>query len=606
MSKINFLLSLKSVPVISWININNDWYIHDINQKAKEFFGTEEEISKLLKKRKIRLALNNVYNGKYDSKKITNVKGHTLKIIKDENSSMIFTLLEKAETDLTKIFNQIDNCSIGISLIKLKKNDKIIIKYTNKILLNLIDDLENELKKGLNSRIINGNKKLNIHGCGDNYYLILIERLKNGIKKETPLEINMYKNIKLELNSIYAVLDLSVNSEYIKDIRESCNEISQIINDYYYSTLIDRDDIILDIIQFNIYDLINNFEWKDIKINYNIIPWLKGDLKKIKYILSSLYTTNSSIKIFYKSNGISNSKVKRITDINLQNIYFKIKEVKQLNPKTLRYKILEYLCSLMNGNINYYGQEIIFNLVLNSNYNDNIIGLISNIFKDLNILVWTDNNWTYINNILDSFNLHAVHVITKKRMKSYIKSTQFDIIIIDKLISKPKCIKNIIYLVDENKSIKTNKNTFKISFKDFNIISCYNILRQIINNNDSYSESSNSSVDSIKIMKTCILIDDMKTKSLFSKQITSLKQIVVDKPEEADIIIIEITKGINNIIHQQNLINKRNKILIGINFGPQLSNRQKHRIYKFNVKLILNSPISTNDFYLMYKALSSS
>ena len=604
MSHINFLLSLKSVPVISWVYINDDWYIKDFNQKAKEFFGTEYEIMKLLNKRKIRLGINNVWTGKVETKKISNVKGHTLKIIKDENTSTIFTLLEKAEADLNKLFSHFDNSSIGISLIKStkKNNNHFNIKYSNKIMPTLIEDLDDELSKGLNSRIIGGNKKFNVHSCGDNnHYLVIVERTKN-ISREIPMELNVYKSIKLELNSIYAVLDLTSNSECGKDVRESCDEISQTIDDYYYSTLIDRDDVSLDLTAFNIHDLINSFNWTNIDINYDLIPWIKGDYKKIQYILNAFYTSNSSIELFLKKNMISHrSRIIRSSYLDLQNVHFRIKFIKEVNPKSIRYRIVEYLCNLMDGSLNHYGNEVVFNLILTSNRRESSIGLISNTFKDKNILVWSDN-WNQINNILNSLGIHAVHGSTKKRVKSYIKTHTFDAIIIDKSVPKPKGVKTAIYLL--NKTTLETKGHIVIDFDNFNVISCYNILKKCLlsanrNNNNNSSPEDSIDTSDIPIMKTYVLINDTKSKSLICKQIKTLNQNIVDNPKDADVILTEIQKGsmIKNI---------KDKILVGVNFGPQLTNRQKNRIYKSNVSLILNSPVTTNDLNLMYQALSSS
>jgi hypothetical protein len=354
----------------------------------------------------------------------------------------------------------------------------------------------------------------------------------------------------LELTSIYAVLDLSntPDSECIKDVRESCDEINQTIDDYYYSTLIDRDELILDNSNmFNIYDLINSFEWSDINIDYNIVPCMKGDIKKIKYIINTFYYDFSScIDIFLKKNILSpRSKIKRSNHLDLQNLYIRIKPIKQLDPNSLRYKIIKYLCNLMDGSINDYGNEVLLNLVLSSDLK-NLNTVFSEVIK--NILVWSDDNenWNHINSILDTLGIHAVHGSTKKRIKSYIKTRNFDAIIIDKSVPKPKGIKNAIYLLPKHTS-ETKKHIL-INISNFNTITCYNILKQIENNENSKIKSKSSSEPSgdnseIKIMKTYVSVNDIKFKSLICKQIKTLNQNIVDNEKEADVIITEITKG---------------------------------------------------------------
>lgn len=594
MSKINFLLSLKSAPVISWVYINGDWYINEFNQKAKEFFGTEEEMCKLISKRKIRNTLNDVRTNKVSNKKITHVKGHTLKIIKDDENGEIFTLLEKAEADLNKLFGYIDESGIGIAIVKEKNNGHFNINYKNKQISSLVNDFEEELDKGLHSRTIDKNKKLTAHSCGNNYYLVTVERSK-GITKELPLSSDIYKSIKLELNSIYAVLDLTEETECSKDIRESCDEISQTIDDYYYSTLIDRNDVNLDLTQLNIHDIIDCYDWKKININHQIQPLAKGDIKKIKYILSALYTSDSCIEIFNKKSPTS--KIRKSSVINLENTYFRIKPAKELDSTSLRYKIIKYLCELMNGNIYDYGNEILFNIVLEFNRCNGTLGLLSNIFQNKNVLVWSEspNNWNKVNCVLSSLGIHAVHGSTKKRINSYIKTHKFDAIIIDKSISKPKGIKYAIYLI--NKPTTDTKGHVIIDINSFNIISAYNILRQYWKIKKVHEPSSDSET---KKMKTHVIISDIKSKSLIDKQIKSLDQNCVDNPKDADIILIEILKG-QKINIDPNL---KKKVIVGINFGPQMNNRQKNKLYRSGVSLILNSPVTKHDLNVMYQALS--
>lgn len=605
MSKIHFLLSLKSAPVISWVYINEDWYINEFNQKAKEFFGTEDEIVKLISKRKVRNALNYVRTNKMCSnKKINNIRGHTLKIIKDD--SQIFTILEKVETDLNKLFGYIDDSGIGIAIIKHKKNKTCEIRYKNKIIESLIDNLDEELCKGINPRIIDKNKKLSTHSCGNNNYLVLVERCKKVSNRNAPLTTDMYKNIKLELNSIYAILDLSEENESTKDVRESCDEISQSIDDYYYSTLIDRDEVHLDLLQLNIHDLVESFKWKEVKINHCVYPLPRGDIKKIKYILNALYTSESCIEIFIKTILRSSiSRIRKSNHIDLENIYFRIKNPKELNNKSLRYKIIKYLCEIMNGNIYDYDNEVLFNIVLESDHRHNNLGLLTNSFQDKNILVWSESidNWNTINCILTSLGINAVHGKTKKRINSYIKTHKFDAIIIDKSIAKPKKIKTAIYLLPKH-TIDT-KGSIVIDINEFDIMSAYNVLRQCWRNKKNKDKlNSNKTISSssgdIKVMKTHVAISDSKSKSLINKQIKSLNQNCTDNPKDADIIIIEILKG-----QKTNIDRFKKKVIVGINFGPQLTNRQKNKIYRGGISLILNTPVTKNDLIVMYQALSS-
>ena len=131
-------------------------------------------------------------------------------------------------------------------------------------------------KKSLNDKILECVLKgafqyenINLYKI-DEYYLIIINNRKNN---ENIIEHDdLYNNSKIELNTIYGLIDLfntEEDKEYIKNIEDACKNIEQDLDDYNYIRKINNNSLVIKRNYFDVRELVLH-DNEDIKLLYRL------------------------------------------------------------------------------------------------------------------------------------------------------------------------------------------------------------------------------------------------------------------------------------------------------------------------------------------------
>lgn len=334
---------LKNVPALIWkFNNYNEVVYVDSNEKGKSILlnvydKKSEEISlsdlsfSPKKINKIESMMFDLHKKKEHSvKKIHNaMPGMTLKIINHKDDVNIYMLLEKNEKDKSSKFEKnIKILPLGIGIIRLKqgKNIKYISENNSfrKVKCKSFKDklIECILNEDFSCYCSDSETYINIYKIKENsiekndLYLVIIAKHMKSKKnfttsgKNEKLKLDVYNNAKIEINTIYGMLDLfreditdnnQVNTDYLSNIQDACTSIEEELDNYYYISMINNNTITIKKSHFDLrellYSSINKLKEQNLidrkisiklNINYDVDPYLIGDITKISYIFETL------------------------------------------------------------------------------------------------------------------------------------------------------------------------------------------------------------------------------------------------------------------------------------------------------------------------------
>jgi len=611
-----FLKNIEDVPLIiwQWDNIKKISQLKcvKINKNANELFFKNNKIPNdeitlkslnLVKYHKVKriikknMCKESVYKTPVKNDCMNRV--FTIKHVIKHRSSITLRLFKCDNNKICMFFEQnrksikdiIENINVGIGFLNIESTSiKIMLSNSQfEIIWNKLYKIDSFKNKIIDQQFSNFyysvndiNYYINCHRNNDNTHILITIKVQSAnlsqIKRYESLlnlinqksDIELYDNIKIQLNSLYGLIDLisdfSWNDEqieYITNIKETTTNTEDSIDNYYYSQLIRRRRLVIKDNYFDLREFMNvivNYIKQNApstnptyNIDYNIIPFLIGDIIKLKYIFKSFIIlmskfTKNNVEIYVKSNirNTSGLEIDGMNTLKLSNIIFEIhikkiskgkkllKYLKFLSDKDLdsitfisgsanKYTsvnfsqnllISKYFIKMMQGNINYSYQTnksvvLMFNMVFKIYTTGIDISMqkYGNLFENRKILVLDDqksnlNSRILMENLQD-LNLKPIMCENKRKGRKYLLKQDFDVGIINLNIYKKLNFDNIkvpiIGITTDNSIEQSHANCYILKVSNINKIQLFNILVEIFSKKilDNISESSSSSEEKI-------------------------------------------------------------------------------------------------------------
>lgn len=288
--------------------------------------------------------------------------------------------------------------------------------------------------------------------------------------------------INIQLTSIYGIIDLFMDEknnnnqkEYLFSIKESCDNINNIINNYNNLININNGNIDIDNNPFDIRKMLSNCidyfqENITYKIDYDIIPFFIGDHTKIAYVFRSIidfiikFRNDTKNSIFFRIHQINNLLLFKFSNIKLIYNDYSKKILNLLSndignniniESNIDYDLIicNQYCKLLGGNISYTINDIIeyetensssddhsaifelnFSLELKTyNYNyDYMLEHYNYLFSGKKVLIFLNNTDTQlISNILKEFNINSIICEKESLISKFLTKHTFNLCIIN-------------------------------------------------------------------------------------------------------------------------------------------------------------------------------